>query len=76
MVRQRVGGARVKWSRAIAAVVCAPEVLGAHGAKGLRGRVFGQWCACGAVQAISLACYAIYDVYGSGPSRNFAHCRF
>ena len=34
-----------------------------------------QWCACGAVQAISLACYVIYDVYGSGTSPTFGHSR-
>ena len=38
--------------------------------KGAAGHVFGQRCACGAAQAICLACYVMYDVCGSRPSRN------
>ena len=39
--------------------------------RGAAGHVFGQWCACGVAQAISLAWNVMYDVCGSRPSRNF-----
>ena len=43
--------------------------------RGAAGHVFGPWCACGAVQACSLACYVLHDVHGSGLSRNFGFIR-
>ena len=74
MIRPRAGGARVKRSRALAPAV---RSRGARRAwrQGAAGHVFGQWCAYGAAQAISLACYVMYDVCGSRPSRKFGHSR-
>ena len=44
--------------------------LGARHAwrRGSAGHIFGHLCACGGAQACSLACYVLYDVYGSGTS--------
>ena len=42
MIRPLIGRARVKRSRALAAVRCTPEVLGAREAKGPQGMFLGS----------------------------------
>mmetsp|Transcript_45696 Transcript_45696/g.102989 ORF Transcript_45696/g.102989 Transcript_45696/m.102989 type:complete len:357 (+) Transcript_45696:214-1284(+) len=69
-----VRGVRAKRSRAVAAALCSWHARRVW-RRGAAGHVFGPWCACGAVQACSLACYVLHDVHGSGLSRNFGFIR-
>ena len=69
-----VGGVRAKLFGAVAAALCSRHARRVW-RRGAAGHVFGPWCACGAVQACSLACYVLHDVHGSGLSRNFGFIR-
>jgi hypothetical protein len=68
-IHLRVGDARVKWSRAVAAALCSGHATRAWRRCAAR-LIFRLLHAHGAVQHAFLAWYVLHDVHGSGPSQN------